>query len=60
MGLQGHKRACIVITLAYAKSSCDSLPLTENVPMADVRFDEFIPEKVTTLNGIKLPKTKDQ
>ena len=43
--LQVHKRSCRVITLAYTKSSCDSLPLTENIPMEDVRFDEIIPEK---------------
>ena len=38
----------------------DSPPLPENVPLEDVKLYEIIPEKVPTLNGIKLPKTKEQ
>ena len=59
-GLQAHKRACKFITLADTKSLFDSPPLTENVLVEDVSFDEIIPEKVPTLNDIKLPKTKEQ
>ena len=38
----------------------NSPPLSENIPVEDVSFDEIIPEKVPTLNDIKLPKTKEQ
>ena len=38
----------------------DPPPLTENVLVEDVSFDEIIPEKVPTLDGIKLPKSKEQ
>ena len=38
----------------------DSPPLSENLPVQDVSFDELIPEKVPALSGIKLPKTKEQ
>ena len=59
-GLQSHRRACKVITLADTKSLFDSPPLSENLPVEGVSFDEMIPEKVPTLNVIKLPKTKEQ
>ena len=59
-GLQAHKRACKVMTLADTKSLFNSPPLSEHLPVEKVSFDEVIPEKVTTLNSRKLPKTKEQ
>ena len=54
------KKACKVITLADTKSLFDSPPLTKNVPVEDVSFDQIIPEKVPALKGIELLKTKKQ
>ena len=48
---------CKVKTLADTKSLFDSPPMSENLPVEDLSFDEIIPEKVTTLNDIKLLKT---
>ena len=53
------KKACKVITLADTKSLFDSPPLTKNVPVKDVSFDQIIPEKVPALKGINYSKLKN-